>query len=161
VVYITSIRMCTQWQHTKIILLSLTLMYGTVFTNLVSASSNAHCAFTASTNQIMLSKKIPLFILTFLPSISSVYYNVTYNLVLPLGERYCKYKLTLSSLRITLHATRLNIQNSTWWWICVYVLRRISQQTATFVLHNLSGLVFYSYNRGWECSLRGTHWGFT
>ena len=85
-----STRMCKQWKHAKIIILSLTLMYGTVFKNLVSASPNAHCAFTASTNQIMLSKKIPLFILTFIPSTNSVHYNITYNCVLPLEERYFK-----------------------------------------------------------------------
>jgi hypothetical protein len=67
---------------------------GTIFTNLVSASPNAHCAFTATINQIMLSKKIPLFILTFVPSKNSVHYNITYNFVLPLEERCfkCKFK---------------------------------------------------------------------
>jgi len=33
---------------------------------------------------------------------------------------------------------------------------RISQQTGTFVLHDISRLVLY--NRGGECLLRGTHW---
>jgi len=32
---------------------------------------------------------------------------------------------------------------------------RISEQTATFALHNISRLVLY--NQGGECLLRGTH----
>jgi len=35
-------------------------------------------------------------------------------------------------------------------------LVRISQQTATFALHNNSRLVLY--NQGGGCLLRGTHW---
>jgi len=63
--------------------------------------------------------------------------------------------LTFKSLAITLRTTRFNAQK----FHLVLTLRLCvlcgSQQTVTFVLHNISRLVLYS--RDGECLLRGTH----